>query len=622
MFSPMQRTFAILASLLLLFSARGAELPSHPRLLLRSGGEQAVRDAILSQRVTASVDSFIVAWSDKVLEEPPVKREKQGMRLLHVTRLVPQRIFYLAYTYRIHGGERYFLRAKQEMDALCEFEDWNPSHFLDAAGCALALSLGYDWFYGLFSPQDREKYARNIYEKAILPSRDTDLGWFYRSDTNWNQVCNAGLLFGALAFWEHYPDAADAILQACLETNPLVLREGYSAEGGYAEGYSYWGYGSSWQMMLFAALESVFGDSFGLMESYPGFLRSGKFMQMMTTPLGRNFCYADNSPSAPPQVALVYFAAKSGDRSFLYREIEGMKRGRFSLYAQADLLPMLVLYGAGMQLDSLPPPADRFFVCSGRTPLMLYRSGWTSERDTYLAVKAGMMASNHAHCDVGSFYFESDGVNWATDLGAQSYTPLEAAGVDLWNRFQGSTRYDVFRIGPFSHNIITVNGTRPDVLQNIPFRRVWQEPEGVKGAEMDLHMLYWEDLSACVRTVQLNGDDSVLTIRDSLRTIPDSLSLHPGKASTVRWNLTAEASVELVDSCTIVLSKGGEKRFLRAVLERGRNAGRLSGPRAAAEPATPRKPYDAPNPGVEQACFYFDVDPDEEVVFTVTLGRD
>lgn len=618
----MRRIFSILSLILLAVAARGAVMPSHPRLLLKAGGEQAIRDAIAKQRVTSAVDSFIVDFSDKVLSEAPVKREKSGMRLQHVTKLVPQRIFYLAYTYRVHGGERYFLRAKQEMDALCAFEDWNPSHFLDAAGCALSLAIGYDWFYDLLSGEDREKYARNIYEKAIVPSRDTGLSWFYRSDTNWNQVCNAGLLFGALACWEHYPDAADAILQACLETNPLVLGAGYSPEGGYAEGYGYWGYGSSWQMMLFAALESVFGDDSGLQERFPGFLRSGRFMQMMTTPMGKSFCYADNSPSAPPQVALVYFAAKSGDTSFLYREIEGMRRSRFSRYAQAEMLPMLMIYGSRMSLDDIPAPEDRFFVCSGRTPLLLYRSGWRSERDTYLAVKAGMMASNHAHCDVGSFYFESGGVNWATDLGVQSYESLEAAGVDLWNRFQGSTRYDVFRIGPFSHNIITVNGTRPDVLQNIPFRRVWQESGGRKGAEMDLHMLYWEDLSTCVRTVLLDGDDSVLTVRDSLRTIPDSLSLRPGRPSTVRWNMTSESVAEVLDSCTVVLRKGKEKRFLRASLERIDKPGKPSGLRSAAEATTPRKSYDAPNPGTSMACFYFELEPEERAVLTVTLGND
>ena len=320
MTGSIRRLSIILVLVLQAIVSSAASLPSHPRLFLRAGEEQGVREAIASQRVLASVDSFIVAYSDKVLEEPPCVREFKGMRLQHVTHRVPQRIFYLAYTYRVHGGEKYFERAKAEMDALCGFSDWNPSHFLDVAGCCLALGIGYDWFYDKFTPGERARYVKNIHEKAFVPSWDTGYGWFYRSDTNWNQVCNAGLLVAALAIWEEDEAAAEGILRSAVDTNPLVLREGYSAEGGYAEGYGYWGYGSSMQMMLFAALESVFGDTCGLMEAYPGFLRSGKFMQMLTTPMGKCFCYADNGAQAPPQNALVYLAARSGARRLQVRQ--------------------------------------------------------------------------------------------------------------------------------------------------------------------------------------------------------------------------------------------------------------------------------------------------------------
>ena len=38
---------------------------------------------------------------------------------------------------------------------------------------------------------------------------------------------------------------------------------GYGPDGGYPEGFGYWGYGTSFQVMLIAALESAFGTDNG-----------------------------------------------------------------------------------------------------------------------------------------------------------------------------------------------------------------------------------------------------------------------------------------------------------------------------------------------------------------------
>ena len=72
----------------------------HPRLLMRTGEEVRVPP----ESMFARADSVIVAFSDAVLAEPPVTRTFIGRRLLGTSREALKRIFWLSYTYRVHGG--------------------------------------------------------------------------------------------------------------------------------------------------------------------------------------------------------------------------------------------------------------------------------------------------------------------------------------------------------------------------------------------------------------------------------------------------------------------------------------------------------------------------------------
>ena len=79
--------------------ARAQEPVPHPRLLMRAGEEPQVSP----DSEFATADSVIRAFSDAVLDEPPVTRAFIGRRLLHTSREALKRIFWLGYTYRVHG---------------------------------------------------------------------------------------------------------------------------------------------------------------------------------------------------------------------------------------------------------------------------------------------------------------------------------------------------------------------------------------------------------------------------------------------------------------------------------------------------------------------------------------
>ena len=575
----------------------------HPRLLLHAGEEEEIRLAIETQPVMAEADSAILAYCDETLYQPPHPRRMAGFRIERMQ--VPlQRIFYLSYAYRVHGDRRYADRAIEEMLNTAEYEDWNPGHFLDVAEITMGMAIGYDWLYDEMTAEQRRRVASAISRHGLDASKIDKDAWFYTAFQNWNQVCNAGLVFGAIAVWDEYRDDAVIILDKCFDSNYLTLTEGYSKEGAYAEGYGYWGYGSAFQILLIAALESAFGSDMGLMDGHDRFFRSGTFMQMMNRPTGLCFDYADSGREAAAEHMLAWLAVKTGDESLLYPEVQKLRNNHFSRMDMQRLLPFFLISARKIDFAKLRVPDGRFFTTGGLTPLYIYRSGWESEDDTYLGIKAGLISSNHSHCDVGSFVFDADGVTWADDLGLQPYLSLESKGVDLWNRWQNSSRYDVFRIGPFSHNIITVNGHRPDVYQYIDFTRTWCE-DAQKGAEMNLKMLYWEDLKDYRRTVILLGeDDAELLVKDELRA-----GDHP---AIVRWNLCTTAQAEILDDTCIRLFADGHERLLR--LE-GCNG------KAAIWSAQPGTDIDYPNPDNVLVGFTVDLEAGESAVMNVSLKK-
>ena len=607
--------FVAFLSLTVLFPARalGDELarriPSdcapHPRLLLAAGEEAMVLRAVENDSTLARFHQAILDYSTAALDREPVRRIMAGKRLLHVSREALQRIFCLSYAFRMTGEQRYADRAVREMLACSGFSDWNPSHFLDVGEMTMALAIGYDWLYDRISPEARATIRSAIVQKGLLPAENQTWAHFYRGSNNWNQVCNAGLVYGALAVREEAPVLSDTVIVRCLRTNPRSLKQ-YSPEGCYPEGYGYWKYGSSFQVLLVAALESAFGSDLGLLEGYDGFLRSARFMQFMSTPTGGCFNYYDSGNRAAFTLVQPWMAFKTGDTSLLYPEFYLLRHFGYPKSDEDRLLPLVTIYGARLGMGTpgfrVPAPAGHVFVCGGHVPLFLFRSGWDSPEDTYLGIKGGRGDDSHGHVDAGSFIFEEDGVRWASDLGNQDYLSLEERGVDLWNARQDSQRWEVFRVGPWSHNILTVNGHCPLVGGKAELRRHWDGKRRT-GAEFDITAPLKEDLDTALRRVWLDRRGT-LHVEDAVRA---------GKEDAlVRWAMCTPASVEQVDARTFRLSSGDQVRLLRV---RGRGAVLRTWT------TEHMHDYDAPNPGYTMVGFEMPVRSGKPARSRVTLSR-
>lgn len=528
------------------FHQNKAKIASHPRLFLLKGEEKALDNAVKADKYKLKVHTEILAESEKILSTVPVKRTKVGMRMLPTSREAMLRIFYLAYSWRMTDDIRYLERAKEELDAISAFSDWNPSHFLDVAEMTIAAAIGYDWLYEELSPQERAKIREAILTKGLEPSLDSRYNWWLKATHNWNQVCNTGMLIGALAIYEENVPLADKIIRRGKESIQLPMKD-YEPDGAYPEGYMYWGYGTTFNVLFLNTMERAFGEEYNLSQT-PGFLGTASFMQNMTGVTGDSFNFSDSDLGGVLQPAMFWFAQKMNNPSLLWVEREHMAKLSSNVREDNRLLPLTVIWSKDSDLQSIDPPKNKMWAGKGKTPVALMRSSWTDSTAIYVGFKGGSPSTNHGHMDVGSFVMESDGVRWAIDFGREDYRLLEAQKLNIWKFDQESERWGVFKYSNLAHNTLSVNGKLQNVNGHAPLIDFF-ETKNSTTATMDLSSIY-PDLKTLKRQITINDAEGV-TVRDS----------YEGgmQENAIRWAMLTDATVRLIDRKSAELVKDGKK---------------------------------------------------------------
>jgi hypothetical protein len=524
--------------------------PSHPRILLLKGEEALIDHNIAADSHWLAVSNYIIGKSDDILELSPVERVLIGRRLLDKSREALKRIYYLSYSYRKTGNTKYLDRAEQEMLAVAGFTDWNPSHFLDVAEITMAMAIGYDWLYDNLSEESRSTIRNAIVEKGLNPSLLTENSGWAKNSNNWNQVCNAGMVFGALAVYEDHTELAKKIIERAVASTELPMAE-YDPDGTYPEGYGYWGYGTTFHVMFLSTMEKAFGNYYDV-PTAEGFLKTSGYLENMTGPTGLAFNYSDGGSGANTNVAMFWFASRLNDPSVLWSEKYFLLNKSLS---SDRLLPSILIWSAGMTVDEITPPAKKVWVGQGDNPVALMRTSWTDKNAVFAGFKAGSPYVNHGHMDVGSFIMDAKGERWAMDFGAQDYNSLESAGVDLWNRSQNSERWQVFRYNNHAHNTLTINDQLQSVSGNAVIKS-WSDQPGMMNAISDISAVYGGQLKKAVRGVAI-VDNQYVMVRDEIET--------HGSETVIRWNLLTPATVTITGSNTAELTKNGKKLVLKVV---------------------------------------------------------
>lgn len=489
----------------------------HPRLILPISRESDLREFLETDSSIKALHRHILVKSDEMIKKTNLVYKKQGSRLLEVSREALTRIFFLSYSYRMTNDTTYAMRAIDEILNVCSFRDWNETHFLDVAEMTLAVAIGYDWLYDLLDSDQKNMISKAIKEKAFDHVLKGNGPYYLRSSSNLNSVCNAGMLYGAIALYEGMPDIAANVIKSVVKSNPRAL-ESYNPDGGYPEGYSYWGYGTTFQVLLMDALESMFGYEF---ENTGGFIKTGKFIEYMESPSGKPFNFSDCSQDGSCQLPMWWFAWKTGDYSLVYLSEKYIKEKNYE-FAESRLTPLIPIFASRIGMVKSQKPDEMYASFQGKTPVYIYRSGWDSPKDTYLGIKGGSASTPHGHADAGSFVYEFEGIRWAMDLGWQGYYSIEKEGIELWNINQDSPRWDIMRIRNDCHNTLTIDSLRHNVDAHAEVLQSFQS-EYKKGAIVDLTNTLCK-VKKAVREVYLDKTD-FLHVIDNISTGNEPIQL-------------------------------------------------------------------------------------------------
>ena len=573
------------------------DIPPHPRILMLAGDEQQIKSNIAAEPAWNKIHQSIIGECDKIMTLPASGRIMEGRRLLGVSREALRRIFYLSYAYRMTGQVKYASRTEKEMLAVSTFSDWNPSHFLDVAEMTVAMAIGYDWVYDQLSPASREIIKSAILQKGIDPSLSSRNNGWLKSDNNWNQVCNAGMSYGALAIFEDTPELSKMIIDRSVGSIKVSM-DVYAPDGAYPEGYGYWDYGTSFNVMFLSAIEKIWKTDYALSQ-IPGFMKTAAYMVNMIGATGLCFNYADNGLNGGMHPTMFWFASKTNNRSVLWNQRKYMESEKRFTYDR--LLPAVLIWGSSIRIADIVQPEEIMWVGKGEAPVALMRASWTDPRAIYIGFKGGRAWTNHAHMDAGSFVMEADGVRWASDFGPQDYHSLESKGVDLWNRQQNSQRWQVFRYNNYVHNTLTVNNQLHAVNGTADIVS-WSSNPVFMNVVSDMSKVFEGQLSKSVRGVAI-VDKQYVVVRDEV-TAAD-------KDATVRWTMLTSAEVNIKGKNVVELKKDGKKLTLQV-----------------AEPANvamktwttvPPNDYDAPNPGAVLVGFEITIPAGTSTVLSVKL---
>jgi hypothetical protein len=453
---------------------------------------------------------------------------------LDKSREVVNRIYNLALLYRLDGDKKYADRALEELRAVAAFSDWNPSHFLDVAEMTHGFAIGYDWLFDFMSPADRTLVKTAIVEKGLRPAETIYRkgGGWPASAFNWNNVCNGGILSGALAVGDEEPVLSSYLVTKGVASLPKALAS-YAPDGAWAEGPGYWGYATRYTIVAFASLQSALGTDFGL-SSLPGMAEAGVFRIYGAGPTSLFFNFADAGERAGTEPSLFWLARR-------YQNPVYAAAAKLASKTQGSALELIYYEPKGSPDDFKQLPLSRHFKGAD---IFFLQSGWLDKEAWYVGFKGGDNKANHSNLDLGTFIVDVLGERWGIELGPDDYN-LPA--------YFGNKRWTYYRMRTEGQNTLVVNGQNQDPKAAARFVGFNAKP-GHSWGIVDMTAAYTAEVAEKVwRGIKLLNQENCLQIQDEVSF---------KKPVEVVWSMHTKAQIQVKDQ-TAILNQNGRKLFAR-----------------------------------------------------------
>ncbi len=450
---------------------------THPYVLANAVEFETVKNSVAAgEDGNAYINGYYAItkrYADALLRDteeaaPLVYELDEEDAILEISRETLERIISLGLVWQVTGEEKYAVRAWEELENVCNFADWCPSHFLDAAEMSLAVAVGYDWFFDWLDESQKETLTAAFLEKGLAPARSKNhfTNWWVWSKTNWNSVCYGGIGIACMVFYEACPEDAVAHLTMAYNNMPINFCN-FTPDGAYAEGPGYWEYGTSYLTYFIKTSKQFLGTDFGLSD-YAGVSEVGAFPVYISSSTGV-FNYGDNKSNPLYSPVLYYYANEFGNpltgwyqNQYLSLVSDGQELTDDNLQsvlsshetARECALGALWYFVSDEQVDFSALPKTVHLESTQGEELVIMRSAYLDQNATYAAVKSGYNYTNHGDLDIGTFVFDALGVRWAEENGPGNY---DAPGYFVPT--YGGGRWKVYEKRTEGQNTLVINPT-------------------------------------------------------------------------------------------------------------------------------------------------------------------
>jgi len=490
----------ILANLPTAEQIQAMPLAPHPRLLASDARFAEIKEQINSDRTTNEWYEKLHQQGDSFLqEELPTYTLLDGKRLFRQNKALLRRITTFALLYKLENKPVYLDRVWQELKAINKFSNWNPSNFLDTARITYILAISYDWLYADWNPEQREAIRLAILNKGLKPAfaayqKDK---WWVDAKQNWNQVCNGGIGVGALAIVDEYPEIGSKILNSALKGISSAMKN-YAPDGAWNEGTHYWNFGTRFNVLFLAALNTALNTDFNLSDA-PGFSETGLFPIYMNSSSDLTFNFSDGKEGVIKAPQLFWLSKR-------------FEKKAYADYQRSVASPEpldLIWYQPkqkGTNLQRLP--LDKYF---RGTEVVSMRSEWGNSNGIFLGFKAGDNNSSHSNLDLGTFIIDALGVRWAEELGYDDY--------NLPGYFDDEEqRWTYYRMRAEGQNTLVVSPSKaPDQNPDATAKIIKFESKPTKSyAVADLTSAYYPKVKHLERSILLHRQAKQVIIKDEI----------------------------------------------------------------------------------------------------------
>ena len=529
----------------------GKELLQHPRLLFSKQEEQRIRDLFGTEPLLDSLYVGLMKEAERLLLVPPQEDPRREIKntkdILPISREQVYRMVNLALAYRLSGDRRFAEKAEKEVVHVCNFPDWDPIHYLDVAEMTTAVAIGYDWLYDVLAPSTRQLVVHSIKTKALnLVVEEYNTGnadsWAKR-ETNWNVVCNTGMVLGALAIEEHYPELAKHIIGEAVRYIPNCLKH-FAPDGVCYEGPAYWGYTNMYLSLLLKALNDNFGGDFGLSEMV-GVDKSVLYYMHSTSPSGKIFNFANSGSTAPAAEPIYFYFSRAFNQpevATFYRDVLS-KTVHEGNYFRFYFLSIPWYDTASSTADALP----KLKVYEGINDIVVFNGNRNIPNSLYLIAKTGDPDMAHQQLDIGTFIVEMNGIRWTDDLGTDNYNLP-----GFWDYKPDGQRWTYFRNSNFSHNTLSIDHKLQNSAGTGEIDRL-DDRAAQPFVTMNMSTAYAGQSRFVYRTFRMLDDTRIL--------VTDSVGLQ-SPSQSVQWSVITSADVECKGNIA-VLRKDGKSFSLK-----------------------------------------------------------